>query len=97
MEVKALKKRLSEILLKDALPLTKKRDVNWSAVKKLAGLGIGVAVLQVFGQVHVFLLGKGEETRSQVHVIRRPIDTVRPLPILHESINARLTDARNKL
>lgn len=47
MEVNTVKERLSRILLKDALPLTKKRDVNWSAVKKFAGVGIGVAVLVV--------------------------------------------------
>ncbi|MDZ4660164.1 MAG: TrbI/VirB10 family protein [Pseudomonadota bacterium] len=45
MEVVAIKERLSKILLKEALPLTKKRDVNWSAVKKFAGIGIGSAVL----------------------------------------------------
>lgn len=47
MEVMTIKDRLSKLLLKDALPLTKKRDVNWSAVKKFAGIGIGVAVLVV--------------------------------------------------
>ena len=45
MEV--IKNRLSKLLLKDALPLTKKRDVNWSVLRKFAGIGIGIAVLIV--------------------------------------------------
>lgn len=45
MEV--IKSQLSKLLLKDALPLTKKRDVNWSVLKKFAGIGIGIAILTV--------------------------------------------------
>lgn len=47
MEIATLRDWLSKIILKDAIPLTKKRDVNWSAVKKFAGIGIGAAVLVV--------------------------------------------------
>ncbi len=47
MEVVAFKERLSKLLLKDSMPLTTKRDVNWATVKKFTGLGVGAAVLAV--------------------------------------------------
>jgi len=41
----SIKERFSRFLLKDALPFTKKRDVNWSAVKKFGGAGVVAAVI----------------------------------------------------
>lgn len=61
MEVTALRDRISRALLKDALPLTKKRDVNWSVVKKIAGVGIVGAVLVVL------LLPSPKEEQTTFH------------------------------
>jgi type IV secretory pathway VirB10-like protein len=40
-----IKERFSRLLFKDALPFTKKRDVNWSVVKRFGGVGILAAVI----------------------------------------------------
>ena len=41
----SLKMRVSSLLLKESLPFTKKRDVNWSAVKRFGGAGVVAAVV----------------------------------------------------
>ena len=42
-----IKNHLSKMFLKEALPLTNKRDVNWSAVKKIAGIAVALSVVTV--------------------------------------------------
>lgn len=43
----SIKNRISKIFLKDPLPFSSKRDMNWSAVKKFGGFGILAAVILV--------------------------------------------------
>ena len=64
MEVNAqvsLKARIFSLVLKDSLPFTKKRDVNWSAVKKFGGAGLVAAVLLVL------LLPTAKEEQKTFH------------------------------
>ena len=47
MEVAGWKDRIVGAFLKEAQPFTKKRDINWNAVKTFFGISLGVALLVI--------------------------------------------------
>ncbi len=47
MEIAKIQERLSSLVLKDALPFTKKRDVNWKIVGNVSIIGIIGAVIAI--------------------------------------------------
>lgn len=47
MEIAKLREGLSNLVLKEALPFSKKRDVNWKLIRNVSIIGFGVAVVLI--------------------------------------------------